>query len=51
MNLNFVRKCFQRILYGARSQSDTYIKYLRKQGIQIGKGTVFYEPTTNIIDI
>ena len=51
MNLNFVRKCFQRILYGARSTNDTYIKYLRKQGQQIGKGTVFYEPTTNIIDI
>lgn len=40
-----------KFLYGARATNDTYIEYLKKQGIVIGKGTVFYEPLTNIIDV
>lgn len=51
MAFEFIRKCMMRLLYGARATNDTYIKYLRKQGIRIGKGTIFYEPATNIIDI
>lgn len=51
MALNLIRKCLQRILWGAKSENATYIKYLKKQGVKVGEGTVFYEPSTNIVDI
>lgn len=51
MNLNFIRKFLERILLGARACNTTYIKYLKKQGVKVGEGTVFYEPSSNIIDV
>ena len=34
----------------SRTSSNRYIKYLRKKGIQIGKGTEFFYPMTGFID-
>lgn len=51
MILGFVRKCLLRILYGSRARNDIYIRYLKKLGIVVGKGTIFYEPYTNNIDV
>lgn len=31
--------------------SSSYIKFLKKQGIDVGKDTVFFDPASNVIDI
>lgn len=49
--ITLIRNGFIRLIYGARATNQTYVKYLKKQGIQIGDGTIFYEPITNVIDV
>lgn len=44
-------KAIKRILYGSAYNSDTYIKYLKKQGVSIGEGTIFYAPYKCVIDL
>ena len=39
-----------RILLGARANSETYIRHLRKAGMAIGDRTIVYEPRTVCID-
>ena len=51
MALKFIRKCLQRVCLGSRSDSTAYVKHLKRLGVTVGEGTVFYEPSTNIIDI
>lgn len=46
-----IRKILRRMIYGSKATNDLFIRYLKKTGVQVGNGTVFYEPTTNIIDI
>lgn len=41
---------YKKILYGYKSDSKSYIKFLKKQGIKIGENVTFYEPNTNYID-
>ncbi len=43
----FVKK----LIFGHTVDSESYIKYLRKQGISIGENTVIYEPRMSCIDI
>lgn len=38
------------LLYKERYNSQTYIDYLRKKGVQIGEHTVFFSPRTNVVD-
>lgn len=49
--MNILKKMFFYIKYGYKATSKSYIKYLTKKGIKIGKGTRFYSAHTNIIDI
>ncbi len=49
--LNIFRKFILRVIYGSRSNNDLFIKFLNNIGVYVGEGTVFYEPTTNIIDV
>lgn len=42
---------FKRILRGKYADSESFVKYLRKQGVAIGEGTTFYSPSTCEIDI
>lgn len=44
------RTVLEEVLYGSKRSSARYIRYLQKQGVSIGGGTVFYEPLTNVID-
>lgn len=37
-------------VYKERYNSQTYIDYLRKKGVQIGEHTVFFSPRTNVVD-
>lgn len=41
---------YKKILYGYKATSESYIRYLRKKGVTIGKNVSFYEPNTNYID-
>lgn len=36
------RKC----VYGPKASSKSYIRYLRSIGVQVGEGTVFFNPMT-----
>lgn len=38
------------IMYGSKRSSETYIKYLKKNGCEIGEGVFFYSPQTTTID-
>ncbi len=52
--MNFISKCVRhilnRILFGAKVNSKTYIKHLRRKGAKIGEGTRLFRPTTIQID-
>jgi acetyltransferase-like isoleucine patch superfamily enzyme len=45
-----LKNIYKKILYGYKSSSAGYIKYLRKKGVTIGRNVTFYEPNTNCID-
>ncbi len=46
-----LRKIARKIVYGPKSDSDSYIQYLRSQGIKIGENCTIYGPNTCTIDI
>ncbi len=48
---NIIKQIYKKILYGYKSDSKSYIKYLNNHGVTIGKNVTFYEPNTNYIDI
>lgn len=48
--LNIVKKIYKKLMFGYKSSSESYKKYLIKKGISIGKNVTFYEPNTNYID-
>lgn len=39
------------LIFGYKSSSSKFIKYLKRKGIRIGANTVFYDPSKNIIDV
>ncbi len=45
-----IKRFGQRLKYGVRTDSETYIKYLRKIGMNIGERTVIYDPRFTVID-
>lgn len=49
--MNIIKLMYKKILYGYKSSSKSYIKYLRKKGVEIGNNVSFYEPNTNYVDI
>lgn len=44
-------KLYKKLLYGYKSSSESYKKYLKKKGVSLGENVTFYEPSTNYIDI
>ena len=50
MIIQLLKKLYKKILYGYKSSSKSYVKYLNKKGITIGNNVTFYEPNTNYID-
>jgi len=50
ISINIIKKMYKKILYGYKSDSNSYIKFLKKNGVSIGKNVTFYEPNTNYID-
>lgn len=47
--MNFFNKLY--VYFYCKSNSDRYIKYLRKQGISIGDGCIFRGPRSSAIDL
>lgn len=45
-----LKEVYKKLLYGYKSSNRSYIKYLRKKGIEIGDNVTFYEPNTNYVD-
>lgn len=39
------------IALGPKSTSDSYIEFLRKEGVIVGEGTHFHDPKTTIVDV
>ena len=48
--MSIIKTMFRRIRYGNYADSDTYIKYLRSLGCQIGEDTTIYSPYFTCID-
>lgn len=46
-----VKKYCRKILYGYKSDSESFIQYLRARGAHIGNEVVFFEPMNTSIDI
>ena len=45
-----VKKILRKLIYGKKSTSEEYIKYLRSLGGKIGKGVYIFSPETTNID-
>ena len=45
-----VKDLIKNIIYGAKANSESYIKYLRSKGMRIGENTTIYVPTKTSID-
>lgn len=46
-----IKNVFRRLVYGNKSDSKTYIEYLRSLGMKIGEETTIYVPTKTQIDL
>lgn len=45
-----IKKLLKKFLFGYRASSESYITYLRKIGVEIGKDCTIYSPRNTIID-
>lgn len=45
-----LKKVLKKVIYGAKSDSESYIEHLKKIGIKVGKDCVIYVPTKTLID-
>lgn len=45
-----MRKVIRKFILGKKESSDTYIKYLKKLGMEIGEDVIVYAPTKTFID-
>lgn len=41
----------QRLVYGSRRDSQSYVAYLKRLGVTIGEGTIIFDPPSTIIDV
>ena len=46
-----VRKIIKHLIYRQLTDTEDYVKYLRKVGVRIGDGTTFFDPKTTIVDV
>ncbi|WP_033127552.1 DapH/DapD/GlmU-related protein [Clostridium butyricum] len=45
-----IKKLYKFLLRGYKADSEMYIKYLKKIGVQIGENVHFHDPVTNFVD-
>ncbi len=46
-----IGKLIRKIILGEKSDSESYIKYLRKKGVQIGDDVTFFSPANTLVDV
>lgn len=46
----FIISIMRRAIFGYRASSDSYIHYLRENGIHIGEGTIIFDAPNTVID-
>lgn len=46
-----LKSIIRKIKYGNRCSSEAYTRFLRSKGVKIGKGMIFYDPVSTIVDI
>jgi acetyltransferase-like isoleucine patch superfamily enzyme len=46
-----IKKIIKRLIFPNTCCSDAYVKYLSKNGVQIGKNVIFFDPRHTIVDI
>lgn len=44
------KKWIKRLIFGYRADSEIYIRHLRRKGMEIGEGTVVFDPRRSCID-
>lgn len=47
---SLINKLLKQCIYGYKCDSPHYISHLKRKGISIGDGTIFYDPISNVID-
>lgn len=47
---NLIINMARRLVYGPASSPDRFISHLIKSGVEIGEGTVFFDPVNTIVD-
>lgn len=48
--MNFVKKILRKLLLGNKADSGSYLRHLRRLGMEIGEGTTVYDPRSVLID-
>jgi len=48
---SILKNFYYKILYRERSSSESYVKFLQKKGVKLGKNVTFHNPRTAIIDV
>lgn len=48
--MRFLKKAVRKLLLGYRADPDSYLRHLRRLGMDIGEGTVVYDPRSVLID-
>lgn len=48
--MNYIRKIANYLVYGYKCSGKLYLNHLRKIGMRIGEGTIFFNPKTVLID-
>lgn len=46
-----IKKIIKKLAYGPCASSESYINYLRRKGVVIGDGCVFYGPRSSYVDV
>lgn len=46
-----IKRIIKRLIYRYQADSDTYVRWLVKQGVKIGEGVRFITPKSSWVDI
>ncbi len=47
----FLKRWIKKRIFGPRADSETFVKYLRSLGVEVGNRTIFYDPRSNCVDV
>lgn len=47
---HIIRNIINRIVFGHNSSPEQFVLWLKKNGVKVGEGTIFFDPVTTIVD-